>query len=502
MPDRCVSSYDEVPYADTVFAYTHPDHLAVMVRLFGLNTPPPERCRVLELGCGTGTNLVAIALSIPCSECVGIDLSRRQIEMANDKVSVTGARNTVFHAMNLLDVDRSFGKFDYIIVHGVYSWVSKPVRERILDICKENLSPHGVAYVSYNTYPGWHFKAAIRSIMSYHARKFESTVEQIEQGRAILDFLNEAVGGGETLYGGLLQAESQQIANKSDDYVFHEFLEEENNPVYFREFALRAAGKGLQYVCEADPVPLTRNLPPEIATKLQSIASDVLDAEQYLDFVRNRAFRRTLLCHSSETIQRPPDAARIKFMSVTTHALAVKQPVENLAPGVLQFIVPHGARISTNNPLIKGGLQMLENAHPIPIAVPELWEALTSEDTVPMTEQEREAIKRAGPGELYDTLLQCFMARLIELHITPPVLVKIPGAYPTASPLARYLASRKKPVANLRHEQVILTEFEGRVLVNLNGKNDRATLARQLDTSDEEVEESLTSIARKGLLIS
>jgi SAM-dependent methyltransferase len=502
MSDKPVSSYDEVPYSHTVFACTHPDHLAVMARLFGLDTPPSNRCRVLELGCGTGANLISIALSIPESECTGIDSSLRHIEMANDCASFTGATNTVFHAMSISDVDRSFGEFDYIIAHGVYSWVPQPVRDRILRICKENLSPHGIAYVSYNTYPGWHFKGLIRSIMRYHARKFDSPGEQIEQGRSILNFVKRAIGGKETPYGGLLHQACRQIAEESDEYVFHEFLEEENNPIFFREFVTRAAAGGLQYLSEAEPVPLTRNLPADIAAELRSIATDVIDAEQYLDFVRNRAFRCTLLCHSGETIRRPPDASAIESMYMTTHALAVNQPDENLAPGVEQFVLPQGFRISTGNPFIKGVLRVLEDANPVPVAFSTLREGLKSEDAVLMTRQERELLKRGGPGVLCETLLQCFMAKLIELHLLPPVLVRTPGARPTASPLARYLAPGKRPVANLRHEQVFLTETEFNVLNKLDGKNDRAVLAQELDMSNDEVADSLNGLARKGLLIS
>ena len=79
--------------------------------------------------------------------------------------------------------------FDYIIAHGVYSWVPDPVRDRILAICSESLSPNGVAYVSYNTYPGGHIRDMVREMMLFHVRACFRRQQKIAQGRALLKFL-------------------------------------------------------------------------------------------------------------------------------------------------------------------------------------------------------------------------------------------------------------------------------------------------------------------------
>ena len=143
------------PYASGAYAESHPDFLSGIGRLFGVPTPDPDNCRVLELGCADGSNLLPMACELPNSKFVGIDLSQKQIDVALKAVQETGIGNARFHAINMLDADDVLeGKFDYIIAHGVYSWVPDAVKQRLLEISKNYLTPNGVAYISYNTLPG------------------------------------------------------------------------------------------------------------------------------------------------------------------------------------------------------------------------------------------------------------------------------------------------------------------------------------------------------------
>jgi len=148
------TSYDAVPYSEYVFPYTHPASVGAVAALFGMRPADPAHCRVLELGCCTGANLIPMAYDLPGSEFVGIDLSRRQIDDGRRTIAALSLTNIDLRPGSILDVDESYGTFDYIIAHGVYSWVPAEVREKLLAVCKANLKPDGVAYVSYNTYPG------------------------------------------------------------------------------------------------------------------------------------------------------------------------------------------------------------------------------------------------------------------------------------------------------------------------------------------------------------
>src|SRR5260370_37085826 len=149
MADVPQSTYEEIPYSSNPFSYTHPDNLATVGMLMGMTPPSVERCRVLELGCAGGGNLIPMALALPESQFLGIDLSPRQIAMGQEVIDTLGLTNIKLRSMSIMDVKDDDGPYDYIICHGVYSWVPAEVQDKILTICNRNLGPTGVAYVSY-----------------------------------------------------------------------------------------------------------------------------------------------------------------------------------------------------------------------------------------------------------------------------------------------------------------------------------------------------------------
>src|SRR5262245_10234755 len=123
------NTYDEMPYDSYPYIQTHPSRLAVIATLFGMNPPAVEKCRVLELGCASGGNLIPMAEMLPASEFVGVDLSGRQIADGQRIVDALGLSNITLRHASILDVDESYGPFDYVICHGVFSWVPDQVRE-------------------------------------------------------------------------------------------------------------------------------------------------------------------------------------------------------------------------------------------------------------------------------------------------------------------------------------------------------------------------------------
>ncbi|MBA3531908.1 MAG: class I SAM-dependent methyltransferase, partial [Ardenticatenales bacterium] len=161
-------SYDETPFLKQT--YVHVDGMATIAALQGLRPAPVAACRVLELGCGSGSNLIAMAYGLPESRFLGIDLSAQQSADGQATVAELGLPNVEIRQGDILAVDDSFGPFDYIIAHGVYSWVPPVVREKVLSICRERLAPQGIAYVSYNVFPGWHPLLIIREMLRYHTR--------------------------------------------------------------------------------------------------------------------------------------------------------------------------------------------------------------------------------------------------------------------------------------------------------------------------------------------
>jgi 2-polyprenyl-3-methyl-5-hydroxy-6-metoxy-1,4-benzoquinol methylase len=163
--------YDSVPYPSLAFLQTHPDRLAVLGTLYGMIPPPVEHCRVLEMGCGDGSNLIPMAYGLPGSEFMGVDLAANPVERAQQRVRRLDLKNIRIEQMDLMEIDANFGKFDYIIAHGVYAWVPEPIQKKILEICGANLSANGVAFVSYNTSPAGHVRQALRQMMQFHERR-------------------------------------------------------------------------------------------------------------------------------------------------------------------------------------------------------------------------------------------------------------------------------------------------------------------------------------------
>ena len=180
-------TYDEVPYDSLPVPGSHPDRLSTVARLPGMDVPAVDVSRVLELGCAGGGNLIPMAIGLPRAQFTGVDLSPVQVADGETVIRALQLSNVKLVAASVMDIDESFGEFDYIIAHGIYSWVPNAVQEKILDICQRNLAPRGVAYVSYNTLPGWRTRGMIRDLMRYHALQFETAGERVPQARAMLE---------------------------------------------------------------------------------------------------------------------------------------------------------------------------------------------------------------------------------------------------------------------------------------------------------------------------
>ena len=475
-PHRSRTSYDEIPYLSHAFGSTHPANLGMMATLFGMSPAPPANCRVLELGCASGGNLLPMAQAAPNAEFVGIDLSSRQIADGRELLSAAQLRNVQLEHLSITEFGPQFGMFDYIIAHGVYSWVPPEVQDRMFEICREYLNPHGVAYISYNTYPGWHLRATVREMMNYHARQFAEPQERIEQSRALLDFLHQANAGRGSLYGQILEAELEILRTRQDTYLFHEHLEEYNEPEYFYRFVERAGELGLRFLGEAS---LGEMLPvqfdSEVGETLRRIAPDIIHMEQYHDFLRNRTFRRTLLCHEEIEPDRdlgPASLGKLHFAS------PLIPEAETIGTGsdpeiATRFKHPDGGEVSVSHPLETALLLGMHELAPVAIRFEDLaLLARTCLDGGPVTDADRQVV-----GE---TVMKLLSAGFIEARLGSDSFEPRPGLTPRASHLARIHAEREIAPVNFLHEAVYLDEFRRRLLTLLDGSRDRSALLEAL----------------------
>jgi SAM-dependent methyltransferase/methyltransferase-like protein len=455
------AAYDSMPYPSSSPHYTHPDRLATIAFLNGIDPPPPERCRVLELGCADGGNLIPMALEMPESKFTGVDLSPVQIESGRALAAQLGIDNLELQTRSILDVDASLGVFDYVICHGVFSWVTSEVQEKILEVCSKMLAPDGVAYVSYNTLPGWHLRQMVRDMVRFHTRGVDDPTERMAKAYDIVRFLAETSSGDDDARSIFLRSAREDFEEYRErpSYLLHEYLEETNTPLYFRDFAARLSQHSLQYLGESDAY-LTEvdNLPAGVAQKLREFSHDRIELEQYLDFVLNRTFRRTLLCHAGRPLDRSMQPERMRRLFASAQVTVVDGQHGT-------FRTAAGKTFSTSHELTNAALS----------AMAKLWPRAVSFDEL--------HAESGGDGDvLCDILHSLFWSGVVELHVLPPRCTNAIAAKPRVSDLARRQAAPGILITNQRRRVIKLDDAVARVLIqHLDGTRDRASLVRLLD---------------------
>lgn len=472
-------NYDQVPYPATSHFYTHPDRLATPATLLGLDPPPVEQCLVLELGCAGGGNLIPMAYGLPESRFVGIDLSAGQIEAGQAVVQTLGLRNISLRQMDILEISPDLGQFDYIIAHGVYSWVSPQVRDKLLNVCRQNLAPNGIAYVSFNTYPGWHMLGSMREMMQYHTQHQANPEEQAKDARWLVDFLANSIPDDLSPHSGFLKSYTdfykKRIFPRDDSFLLHDELAEFNDPVYFYQFAEQIAEFGLQYVSDAHfQTTLAGNLPPHVARTLQKIVKDNIALEQYLDFLYNRTFRQSLLCHAGATLNVQVTPARLEKFFISSMTQPANPDLQLDQPRPEQFRASDGNTLTTDHPLAQAAMLHLAEVWPQAISLKALLAAA------------RNRLNGAAPGKesareieiLGATLLKGYSSSktLVQFHRYAPSIKTKVGPQPVASPVARLQVKDGPKVTNLRHERVSLAGATYHLLPYLDGDHTHAAL--------------------------
>lgn len=467
-------SYDEVPYEGKPLYATHPDCLAAAARLRCIPAPDPAQCRVLELGCGTGGNLIPMAYTLPGSQFVGIDLSPRQIACGRSIVDQAGLGNIELKVASILDVDRDWGCFDYILCHGVFSWVPRQVQDHILWICRHLLTPRGVAYISYNTYPGWHLRAVVRDLAQFHAARFDDPATKVQQVRQIVRFIAQASAGLDSPLARYLAEEVPSLFEAADYYIYHEHLEDANQPLYFRQFMARAEEAGLAYLGEAWHHSPLDSLPEEVRQTLLELSTDLIDLEQWLDFIFSRTFRRTLLCRAEVPVQRTPPPEVLRPLYLSALARPESQEVDVSSPRPERFIRDDGTGATTSAPLLKAALCALFRRWPAAVPFSELLATALAQAQIPAQEHaQAEAL-------LASLLVRGYTNQLVAIHTRPFPFVLEAGPFPRASRLARVLAQQQARVPNLRHHLVVLSPPQQQVLAVADGQHRRSDMAAAL----------------------
>ena len=521
MADSTRTTYDEVLYPSHTHSQTHPDRLATIATLFGMRPAPVDGCRVLELGCGNGGNLIPMAFGLPTSEFVGIDLAARPLAQGQAAVEALGLKNLSLRQGNILEVSADAGPFDYIIAHGIYSWVPPAVREKILAICRGHLAPQGVAFVSYNAYPGSHLRDMVRQMMLFHVRGFSDPQERVNQAVALTKFLAESQTNPD-VYRQFMKDALEEILEHEEGHLFHDELAEINAPIYFHQFYQHARRHDLQYLGEADYFEMQNHqFTPEVCQALEQLSNSRIAREQYLDFLKCRRFRQSLLCHAEvplDLTSKPELLTRFQFSSV---ARPVSQAPDIHSATIEQFQGKKAASMETDFPLAKAAMLILGEVWPQALQFSELVARSRARLGVrgPLGEAKDDPEARA----LCEILLKSYGTGMVEVHTHAPPYATQVSQRPVASPLARWQVQQGDFVTSQFHISIKVEDEIGRYLLSwLDGTLDRKGIMNKLwrllesknalvipdgdETTarrevEQQLERNLWKLARLGLLV-
>ena len=467
--------YESFNYAAIPFVQTHPVHLATMSQLHGLEPVDPRRCRYLEVGCANGLNIIGMAGSFPESQFVGIDLAESYIAEGLAQIERLGLTNVELIAGDLMDFPLDGEPFDYLVAHGFYCWVPEFVQNQLWLLCEKLLSPHGIAYISYNTYPGCYQRRMLREMMLFHTRQIEEPAEKVYQARAFLQFFDEAQALHGELVAGLRHEVDQLMHLRQDYAVYHDDLAPINVPLYFHQFVAEASRHGLQFLSEADFFEMCfLHFPENVQTHLQSIAAtDVLLKEQYLDFLKLRRFRETLLCRSEHRLSRHVGTESIKQHRITSRAKVIDA---FRLPETEETTFAHekGAKLTLNHPISKLAMRLLGSSYPAHWS----FESLLKKACEQLQQAGQEARCPEDEEQLARTIFTAFSVGLVDLHCLSPGIALVPPERPRITPLVEdQLKHGQHLVTNLMHYPVnIETDFVASFLLLCDGTRTRDEL--------------------------
>ena len=464
--------YDAVPYRHGAVSDSHPSRIGSIARLLGISTAPPDHCRVLELGCGEGMNVLPLAERFPKSEFVGVDFSAKQIGVAEIARAACGIGNVRFVCADFREW-KPEGAFDYIIAHGVYSWVPLEVRDRLLSLCTEALSPNGVAYVSYSTLPGWALPGGVRKILLQEIAGITSPEAQMARAVQVLDSLAECMKDQPGSYAANLRDTIADMRAKPAGMLFHDELAAVNDPCTFTEFTEHAARHGLNYVAEAHYATMqSAHLPATMHAALAPLQPDFTRTQQFMDVLFQRWLRNSLLSRAPVA----PDRV-IRPGVIADCALGLRMTVDagenDLTPGCpMRLTGTHGLVLEARDSVEKAALTLLAGAFPSRVPFPALCAKAS------------QLLAEAGLPCIRDfTALHDFLHRLFALDVLDVVLCGdgdwlATRSQPGISALMRHQTANDLPLTNRWHEPVELTPEGKRALIDPANHPDPIALMR------------------------
>lgn len=502
MPDRSSPLQERIPYPGGSWEHSHPDRIAANARMHGLQPAPIERCRVLELGCGAGGNLVAMAYGLPHARFTGIELAARPVELGRGLVAALGLSNVELQQCDLLEVPGDLGEFDYVIAHGVYSWVPAPVREALMAVFARHLAPQGIAYLNFNALPGGHLRRLVRDMMRFRLAVFDDPEAHGEDAVRFVRLVAAAQPDGSP-YRRILEEELRRIEHNPASVLFHDDLVPHHQAFHFRRVVEHAARHGLQYLCEARPADVhPGRYPAEVQSAMHRFGGGRIAREQCFDFLVCQMYRCSLFCRQGLVLAAPPDLDGMRGLRAASPLGSAPAPAGPSGGGTSPDREPDPAALRIGDPAAEAVLQVLAEHWPASVEIEPLLRAV------------RKRVARAGrPRRLERSELAAFLATghalgLVDLHTWEPPMAAAASNRPVASAVARIEIEGGARVTSLRHRQVEIDDpVAAAVLARLDGTRDLAAMHEELGRAfpagtltREHLEMTLAGLAHHCLL--
>ena len=237
-----------------------------------------------------------MAYGLPGARFVGVELAARPVEVGRELAHSLGLSNVDLQRRDILDIPEDLGEFDYIVAHGVYSWVPKPVRDAVMSVLARHLAPDGIAYLNFNALPGGHLRNLARDLMQFRLSVFD---DPEAHGEDALRFVRLVAGAqpDASPYRRILEEEIGRFENNPISVLFHDDLVPAHRAFHFRNVVDHAAQHGLRYLCEARPADVHPGRYPEsIQAAINRFGGGRIAREQCFDFLVCQMYRCSLFC--------------------------------------------------------------------------------------------------------------------------------------------------------------------------------------------------------------
>jgi len=474
-----MSFYDQLHFESRPAPERHPSRLATIAVLSGMNPARLEQCRVLELGCSTGSNILPIAFNYPQAQFVGVDASLSQVDRGKQLVSKFGLTNvTLLHSL-FAELPENLGKFDYIVCHGVFSWVAPNVQEQVLAIIAEHLTPEGLAMVSFNTAAGWSIRNTVRHLLLQAINSSAEPGVQVEQARSRIREALDAQFDDFSSYGLLLKEELEGLSRQTDAYMFHDVLSEHNQGFWLSEFVGMLDRFELQFVADAQirVDTLTGN----------NTTEELIKAEELSEALFPRPVRSIVLARAELTLNRELTADKLRSLYVTSPLVpSIDGSSDEESSRV--FFDSKGIPQRITDSVASSIVKILSANWPTPIPTIELHERVKQSSSASLWQR---VTGQSSEQQFFAQLLKLFCDGLVELSFCVPTSDPRMRESLTINPFVREQLSKQLWATNYRHEYMEFTNAEAQLIQLLDGtrtkvqvQTDFAALIKPDETSE------------------